>query len=255
MSQNIYDTPIFFQNYSKLERSVRGLDGAPEWPSLRALLPAELGGLQVVDLGCGFGWFCRWASDHGAARVRGIDLSQSMLDRARAMTDAKYNGITYERADLDSFKADGSDHAAYDLVFSSLMLHYLVDLQGLVDQAFAMLKPGGHFVFSAEHPILTAPSKPGMVINPQTGRKYWPLDDYQREGLRVTNWLADGVKKQHRTVATYINILLSAGFELTAFEEWRPTAAELEAHPKWDDENIKPNFMLMRATKRSHIVQ
>jgi hypothetical protein len=35
MSQNIYDDPQFFAGYATLDRSVKGLDGAPEWPSCR----------------------------------------------------------------------------------------------------------------------------------------------------------------------------------------------------------------------------
>jgi SAM-dependent methyltransferase len=66
MAQNIYDNEEFFEGYSRLPRSVEGLDGAPEWPALRALLP-DLRGLDVLDLGCGFGWFCRWARGQGAA--------------------------------------------------------------------------------------------------------------------------------------------------------------------------------------------
>jgi hypothetical protein len=37
LAQNIYDLSEFFDGYSRLPRSVRGLDGAPEWvPILRA---------------------------------------------------------------------------------------------------------------------------------------------------------------------------------------------------------------------------
>ena len=39
MAQNIYDNPAFFEGYAQLPRSVQGLDGAPEWPALRAMLP------------------------------------------------------------------------------------------------------------------------------------------------------------------------------------------------------------------------
>ena len=60
MPQNVYDNDDFFLRYSHLERSMRGLVGAPEWPTLRALLPA-MAGLRVLDLGCGYGWFSRWA--------------------------------------------------------------------------------------------------------------------------------------------------------------------------------------------------
>ena len=56
MTQNIYDNAGFFAGYSQLRRSVDGLDGAPEWPTIRSMLP-DLGGKRVVDLGCGFGWF------------------------------------------------------------------------------------------------------------------------------------------------------------------------------------------------------
>lgn len=58
VTQNIYDDAEFFEQYSRLERSIEGLDGAVEWPSMRALLP-DLRGLSVLDLGCGYGWFCR----------------------------------------------------------------------------------------------------------------------------------------------------------------------------------------------------
>src|SRR5271167_2670174 len=97
MTQNIYDDAEFFAGYSRLPRSVEGLDGAPEWPALRALLP-DLRGLNVVDLGCGFGWFCRWARANGAAHVLGIDVSEKMLARASAEThDA---AIAYAKIDI-----------------------------------------------------------------------------------------------------------------------------------------------------------
>ena len=80
MTQNIYDNDDFFAGYSKLGRSVEGLDGAAEWPALRALLP-DRAGARVLDLGCGFGWFCRWARGAGAAEVCGLDVSEKMLER------------------------------------------------------------------------------------------------------------------------------------------------------------------------------
>ncbi|MGH7054452.1 MAG: class I SAM-dependent methyltransferase, partial [Stellaceae bacterium] len=85
MTQNIYDDEDFFAGYSRLPRSVHGLDGAPEWPALRALIP-DLRDRAVLDLGCGFGWFCRWARQAGAASVLGIDVSEKMLARAKTET-------------------------------------------------------------------------------------------------------------------------------------------------------------------------
>jgi hypothetical protein len=43
MTQNIYDDAGFFDGYSRLPRSVEGLAGAPEWPTVQTLLPARAG--------------------------------------------------------------------------------------------------------------------------------------------------------------------------------------------------------------------
>jgi len=58
-----------------------------------AMLP-DMHGLKVVDLGCGFGWFCRWACENGAAHVLGIDISEKMLAQAKAETSSA--AIRYE---------------------------------------------------------------------------------------------------------------------------------------------------------------
>lgn len=85
MPQNIYDNQTFFDGYAQLSRSVQGLDGAPEWSSIRSILP-DLQGKKVVDLGCGYGWFCRSAREQGAAQVLGMDFSEKMLGKAKEMT-------------------------------------------------------------------------------------------------------------------------------------------------------------------------
>ncbi|NLP63147.1 class I SAM-dependent methyltransferase [Paraburkholderia sacchari] len=109
MTQNIYDDPAFFEGYSRLNRSVQGLDGAPEWPALCALLP-DVKGMRVLDLGCGYGWFCRWAAQQAAAAVEGVDVSVRMLERARAMTQAmaqslpQHASIAWRRADLEALE-------------------------------------------------------------------------------------------------------------------------------------------------------
>jgi SAM-dependent methyltransferase len=242
MTQNIYDNPEFYQGYSRLGRSVEGLEGAAEWPALRALLP-ELCGRRVLDLGCGFGWFCRWAREQGAAKVLGIDVSENMLTRARATTaDA---AITYLRADMERLDLP---EGAFDLVYSSLALHYIANLAGLMMNVRRALVPGGHLLFSAEHPIYTAPTHPGWVAAPD-GRKTWPIDSYLCEGPRSTDWLTKGVVKQHRTLSSYLNLLLGMGFELSHVGEWGPTDEQIAALPSLADERQRPIFLLVSARR------
>ncbi|TIT65760.1 MAG: class I SAM-dependent methyltransferase [Mesorhizobium sp.] len=242
MAQNIYDQPEFFAGYSQLGRSVEGLDGAAEWPALRAMLP-DVTGLRIVDLGCGFGWFCRWAHGQGARDVLGLDLSEKMLARARAA--GPDTGITYERADLDQLSLP---RASFDLAYSSLALHYVADVERLFGTVHQALSPGGHFVFSTEHPIYMAPTNPGWSIDGE-GKKTWPVDRYLMEGPRTTDWLAKGVVKHHRTIGTTLNTLIGTGFTIEHVEEFRPTDAQIAATPGLAEELERPMFLLVSARR------
>lgn len=240
MSQNIYDHPEFFAGYSQLPRSREGLAAAPEWPTLRRMLPA-LAGARVFDLGCGFGAFARWARDMGAASVLGVDRSQNMLARARAQTQDP--GVTYAIADIEHLELT---EAVFDLIYSSLTLHYIADFEAVCGTIRRLLVPGGHLVFSVEHPIYTAPRRPGWQTAPD-GARVWPINDYLLEGQRVTEWITSGVVKYHRTVATYVNSLVTQGFQLMRLEEWGPNPAQIAAHPEWADEVHRPPFLLVSA--------
>lgn len=66
---------------------------------LRRMLP-PFEGKRVLDLGCGFGWHCRYAAEQGAASVVGVDLSERMLAEARAMTDSP--SIQYLRMPIEA---------------------------------------------------------------------------------------------------------------------------------------------------------
>jgi len=242
MTQNIYDDSAFFAGYSQLPRSLSGLGGAPEWPDLMALLP-DLKGLRVLDLGCGFGWFCRHAAGEGAASVTGIDISENMLARARsAGTDPR---IAYRRADLEHLELEPG---SFDLAYSSLALHYVERLDALLAEVAKALQPGGRFVFSVEHPIFTAPVVDGWMTG-RDGGKVWPVDHYLVEGPRDRKWFVDRVVKQHRTITTYIDLLTANGFTLQRLIEWGPTDAQIAAHREWAEERQRPMFMLVSAVR------
>lgn len=242
MTQNIYDDPHFFAGYATLDRSVKGLDGAPEWPALQAMLPG-IQGKKIIDLGCGYGWFCRWALDQGAESVLGLDVSEKMLTRAREMTQSPK--IAYQREDLETLRLPAE---TFDLAYSSLALHYLLDINGLFSTLYSALKPGGMLVFSAEHPVYTAPLKQGWMTNSE-GHKSWPVSHYQQEGERISNWFAEGVKKQHRKLATWINTLIAADFVIEHVDEWGPDAAQIAANPALEEEKERPMIFLLSARK------
>ena len=150
MKQNKYDEPEFFAEYSRMPRSIYGLAAAMEWAAFRALLP-DLHNKRVLDLGCGFGWHCRYVHERGATKVVGIDLSEKMLERARATTRAP--GIKYLRCAIKDIDFPANE---FDIVISSLALHYVESFDRVCCKIHHCLTPKGLFLFSVEHPIFTA---------------------------------------------------------------------------------------------------
>jgi SAM-dependent methyltransferase len=241
--QNIYDDPDFFAGYAQLPRSRRGLDVVFEWAAFQRLLPPLLD-RRVLDLGCGLGYFAREARARGARQVIGVDLSERMLLAARAQTDDA--GITYLRASLDAFEPAA---ASFDLVVSSLALHYIADYPRVVRRVATCLVPGGRFAFSVEHPMFTAHGTADWHTAPDGTRLHWPVDRYRDEGERRTRWFVDGVVKYHRTVETYVNGLLDVGLILARIEEPEAEPAALAEHPEWHDERRRPPFLLLAADR------
>ena len=97
---NEYENDHFFEAYSQMPRSKEGLSAAGEWHQLKPLFP-PLEGKFVLDLGCGYGWHCKFASEQGAKEVLGIDLSQKMI--AQAQQRSKGDGITYRVCGIEEY--------------------------------------------------------------------------------------------------------------------------------------------------------
>jgi len=242
MAQNIYDDPAFLTRYRQLPRQVHGLAGAPEWPAMRGLLP-DLAGAHVLDLGCGFGWFARWAHQNGAKSVLGLDISTAMITEAQLTNHG--DTITYEVADLADLQLTASH---YDIVHSSLAFHYVADIDSLAGSIANACRPGARLVFSVEHPIFSAPSSQQFETS-DAGNTIWPLEHYLTEGERTTSWIVDGVRKHHRTIGTHLNALIDAGFAVRRVIEWGPSDDEVEKDPNLIVDRHRPWFLLIAAER------
>lgn len=242
MKENKYDDGVFFRKYGEMARSQKGLAGAGEWPELQKLLP-DFTGLRVLDLGCGYGWHCAYAKEHGASYVLGTDLSEKMLERARAQNSG--DGIEYRRAAMEDLRfPDGS----FDVVLSSLAFHYVRDFAPLVEHISRWLVRGGKFVFSVEHPVFTAYGSQDWYYGENGEILHFPVDNYYIEGRRDAVFLGEHVIKYHRTLTTYLDTLLRNGFIIRRVAEPMPPENMLDL-PGMRDELRRPMMLLAAAEK------
>lgn len=243
MKQNKYDHPNFFSAYEQMPRSVSGLKGAGEWHIFRELMP-DLRNKNVLDLGCGFGWHCRYAREQGARSVVGVDISENMINKAREITNDTF--ISYIKKPIEDFAFTKSH---FDVIMSSLAFHYIESFKLICEKVYDSLKVDGTFVFSVEHPIFTSRKEQDWHYDNNGNRLHWPVDHYQKEGVRETLFLNENVIKYHRTLSTYLNDLLNSGFVVNTVKESFPSDEMLKYDSQMEDENRRPMFLMISASK------
>jgi ubiquinone/menaquinone biosynthesis C-methylase UbiE len=120
----------------------------------RAELFVEHGGLgpgkRALELGCGTGVFLERVARCGA-QVHGLDLSEDLLEKARARVAVLPNVVV----DRGNAEASPYPDGHFDAVYGSSILHHL-DLDAALAEAHRVLKPGGRVVFAEPN-----------ILNPQ----------------------------------------------------------------------------------------
>lgn len=182
-----------------------------EEPAVRRTI-GSVNGQRILDLGCGDGTFAGQCRTDGCAFYLGIDGSQPMIDRARAA--ATDPGIEFRHGDIEEFEPDA---ASFDLVIARMVLHYVNDLDRLLATVNHAISPGGRFVFTVVHPVVTA------AVGAADGPRHSQLvERYFEPGRRQHRWFDTSVNWQHRTIEDYLNAVVAAGLTLDAFSECPP---------------------------------
>lgn len=244
MKENIYDNEQFFEKYSEMDRSKKGLLAAGEWDTLKELLP-DFKGKRMLDLGCGYGWHCIYAIEQGADSAVGIDISSKMLEVARSKTS--YPQVEYKCVAMEDMEFSKE---SFDIVLSSLALHYIESFDTVAKKVYSFLKQGGNFVFSVEHPVFTAYGTQDWYYGKNGEILHFPVDNYYYEGKRTANFLGEEVTKYHKTLTTYLNGLLENGFEIRNIVEPMPPERLIETVPGMKDEMRRPMMLIVSAVKR-----
>lgn len=127
----------------------------PEWGIWRlpesevSLLPADMTGMDAVELGCGTGYVSAWMAARGA-RVTGVDVSEGQLATARRLAQVHGADITFVHANAEQL--DFAD-ASFDFAVSEYGAAIWCDPYVWIPEAWRILRPGGHLVFLGHHPM------------------------------------------------------------------------------------------------------
>ncbi|MBV8093334.1 MAG: class I SAM-dependent methyltransferase [Acetobacteraceae bacterium] len=169
-------------------------------------------GRAVIDIACGEGFYSRMIRERGASKVTGIDLSEKMIELARASEAKQRLGIDYIIGDARNLGLG----ANFDLAIAAYLLNYAHDraeLDAMCNGVVRCLRPGGRFVTVNCNPACNFASAPSY-------RKYGfetsVIGEF-REGAPITwtFYLDDGafdIENYFLSIQTHEEALHAAGF-------------------------------------------
>jgi len=242
--QNIYDDQTFFDGYLKLRDNPSASNAIVEKPALFSLCP-NFAERTVLDLGCGYGDNCIEAVKMGASYVVGIDISKRMLEIANK--ENRYKNVSFLQMSMNNLS---ELNRKFDIVLSSLAVHYIEDFDKLLHNINRLLNDNGMFVYSQEHPFTTALKKEDYWSRDDKGDiLHYNLTDYSLPGERRTAWIVDEVVKYHRSFSSIINSIITCGFIIEKILEPLPDAGIMNLYPAYKKYYHKPDFLLIKAKK------
>lgn len=220
-----------------------------EKPALYSLLP-DLTGKRVLSLGCGFGEECHEMLTRGAREVIGIDISDGNLEKARCA----FPHIKFLRMDMEDLSFPDT---SFDIVVSSLSIHYLSDWGPTLRNAKRVLSADGSLIISTHHPATWSAIKDenasikrqllGFELNKQTN-DLAIYGDYLTE-RRITAKFGGSFEATfyHKTFSSMLREFRESKFQVLDCLEPAPVPGAAEHDPTFFQIRSRlPIFILFR---------
>ena len=170
------------------------------------VVPAALEGASVLDLGCGAGrdvyTLAKLVGPDGS--VVGIDMTAEQLAVARRYADwhaqrfgHAQSNVAFIEGTLERLDECGLDEDRFDVIVSNCVINLVTDKQGVLDQAWRLLKPGGELFFADIYADRRVPAElkkdPVLYGECLSGALYWNdfLQLSRRAGFAEPRLVAD----------------------------------------------------------------
>ncbi|MBI4163878.1 MAG: class I SAM-dependent methyltransferase [Candidatus Aenigmarchaeota archaeon] len=163
-------------------------------------------GKRILEIGCGGGQ-CSIAFAKQGAKCTGLDLSSDQLKHAEDLAKKNKVSVKFQKHDIQSLGGFRSNY--YDIVFSAFALQYIPDLTRCFKEIFRVLRKGGLFAFSFEHPFYSSISTVTFRVDKNYNKS---------EKIKEIETWPDGSKHTfvayRRKVSEIFGSLLKAGFSI-----------------------------------------
>lgn len=212
-------------------------------PAILSLMPT-LKELTVLDAGCGTGWFTEYFVSQGAT-VTGLDISEQMVERTKARLEVvnptanvAKEGVAPRVPTASVIQANlaeplNLESKSFDLILSSLTLHYLESWKLTFSEFNRILKANGFFIFSVHHPFEEFK---------MSGKNYFATEERKRKGGQVSF---------RRSLSTMTETLYQTGFVIERLLEPLPDAAYAETDPEGYEGLLKfPGLLVVKARRK-----
>lgn len=226
-------------------------------PAFLAMLPS-VQGLRGLDVGCGEGHNTRLVARCGA-RMIGLDVAPTFLHHAREAEEDEPLGIEYVKGSALAMPFPGE---RFDFVLAFMSLMDMPEVERALGEVWRVLVPGAFFQFSILHPFLGMPHH--RNLRGPDGKTYaYEVGGYFQE-LRgkVEEWSFSAapaeaksrfpkfkVPRFNRTLSSWLNTLLDAGFTIERVGEPSPSDETARACPHVQDAQVVPYFLHVRVRK------
>jgi SAM-dependent methyltransferase len=188
------------------------------------LLPDDLDGKDVVELGCGTAYVSAWLARRGA-RLVGIDNSPAQLESAR--TFQREFGIEFP-LHLGYAEKTPFDDASFDYAISEYGAALWADPYAWIPEAARILRPGGELMLYTGTPLLIMTSPDLEADGPATRELLRPYF-----GMHRVTWPDETGVEFHLPHGEWIRLLRENGFEIDRLVEIQ-APADAVADPQWN---------------------